>query len=63
MRFINIFIISLATLFYSCNLIAHPGHGLDIQNQITHSHTGIEYLIVFSLISIALLALATKKSK
>ena len=48
-------------LFYSCNAFAHPNHLFEIQNEIAHSHAGIEYLIVF--ISILGLVLAYNKFK
>lgn len=46
-------------LFASQSLFAHPYHYSDAYSNLTHSHTGLEYLII----AIVLLALAVKLIK
>ncbi|MEM8844833.1 MAG: hypothetical protein AAGB35_07295 [Pseudomonadota bacterium] len=56
-------IIASISLLYSCNLLAHPNHLFEIQNEVAHSHSGIEYLLVFTAISIAGIIIVIKKRK
>ncbi len=49
----------ILALFASQSLYAHPSHYSDAYSNLTHSHTGLEYLIL----AIIILALAVKLIK
>ncbi|MEM7304430.1 MAG: hypothetical protein AAF372_02760 [Pseudomonadota bacterium] len=49
--------------FLTSSAIAHPNHLFEIQNEVAHSHSGIEYFVVMVIVSVIGLILIRNKFK
>ena len=60
---LGIFMMFSSSLIFTNGVLAHPHHPDSIHNHLAHSHSGIEYLLIFTVISIIGLILAINKFK
>ena len=52
-----------SSLLFTGGALAHPHHPDSIHAHIAHSHSGIEYLVIFSILSLLGLIIAWNKFK
>lgn len=60
---LGISIMFSSSLLFTSGVLAHPHHPDSVHSHIAHSHSGIDYLLIFTVISIIGLILAINKFK
>jgi hypothetical protein len=52
-----------SSLLLTGGVIAHPHHPDSIHHQTAHSHSGIEYLVIFTILCLIGLIIAINRNK
>jgi hypothetical protein len=60
---LGILLLLSSSLILTGGAIAHPHHPDSIYHQAAHSHSGIEYLVIFTLLCLIGLIIAINKNK